>query len=53
MTHDVDILIAGCGTGLHSIDSALRFPRAHILAIDLSRASLAYARRKSCALGLT
>ena len=52
-TVGVDILIAGCGTGSHSIDSALRFPKAHILAIDISRASLAYARRKSRALGLT
>jgi 2-polyprenyl-3-methyl-5-hydroxy-6-metoxy-1,4-benzoquinol methylase len=52
-TVGVDILIAGCGTGSHSIDSALRFPKARILAIDISRASLAYARRKSRALGLT
>src|ERR1700722_7972801 len=52
-TNGVDILIAGCGTGSHSIDSALRFPKARILAIDISRASLAYARRKSRALGLT
>ena len=52
-TVGVDILIAGCGTGSHSIDSALRFPQAHILAIDISRTSLAYARRKSRALGLT
>jgi 2-polyprenyl-3-methyl-5-hydroxy-6-metoxy-1,4-benzoquinol methylase/Flp pilus assembly protein TadD len=52
-TTGVDILIAGCGTGSHSIDSALRFPKARILAIDISRASLAYARRKSRALGLT
>jgi len=52
-TVGVDILIAGCGTGSHSIDSALRFPKAHILAIDMSRTSLAYARRKSRALGLT
>jgi 2-polyprenyl-3-methyl-5-hydroxy-6-metoxy-1,4-benzoquinol methylase len=52
-TVGVDILIAGCGTGSHSIDSALRFPQAHILAIDISRKSLAYARRKSRALGLT
>jgi 2-polyprenyl-3-methyl-5-hydroxy-6-metoxy-1,4-benzoquinol methylase len=51
-TIGVDILIAGCGTGSHSIDSALRFPKARILAIDISRASLAYARRKSRALGL-
>jgi 2-polyprenyl-3-methyl-5-hydroxy-6-metoxy-1,4-benzoquinol methylase len=52
-TVGVDILIAGCGTGSHSVDSALRFPLAHILAIDISRTSLAYARRKSRALGLT
>jgi 2-polyprenyl-3-methyl-5-hydroxy-6-metoxy-1,4-benzoquinol methylase/Flp pilus assembly protein TadD len=51
-TVGVDILIAGCGTGSHSIDSALRFPKAHILAIDISRTSLAYARRKSRELGL-
>ena len=52
-TAGVDILIAGCGTGSHSIDSALRFPKARILAIDISRTSLAYARRKSRELGLT
>jgi 2-polyprenyl-3-methyl-5-hydroxy-6-metoxy-1,4-benzoquinol methylase len=52
-TVGVDILIAGCGTGSHSIDSALRFSKARILAIDISRASLAYARRKSRELGLT
>lgn len=52
-TVDVSILIAGCGTGQHSIDSALRFPRARILAVDISRASLACARRKSRALNLT
>jgi 2-polyprenyl-3-methyl-5-hydroxy-6-metoxy-1,4-benzoquinol methylase/Flp pilus assembly protein TadD len=52
-TVGVDILIAGCGTGSHSIDSALRFPQARILAIDISRTSLAYARRKTRALGLT
>ena len=49
----VDILIAGCGTGSHSVDSAIRFPYARILAIDISRSSLAYARRKSRALGLS
>ena len=52
-TAGVDILIAGCGTGSHSIDSAQQFPTARILAIDISRSSLAYARRKSRALGLT
>jgi 2-polyprenyl-3-methyl-5-hydroxy-6-metoxy-1,4-benzoquinol methylase len=52
-TVGVEILIAGCGTGSHSIDSGLRFPKARILAIDISRISLAYARRKSRALGVT
>lgn len=51
-TVGAEILIAGCGTGSHSVDSSLRFPRARILAIDISRTSLAYARRKSRALGL-
>jgi SAM-dependent methyltransferase len=34
-------------------DTALRFPQARVLAVDISRASLAYARRKSRELGLT
>ena len=51
--HGVDFLIAGCGTGQHSIDTALRFPKARILAIDFSRASLAYARRKTREAGIT
>jgi 2-polyprenyl-3-methyl-5-hydroxy-6-metoxy-1,4-benzoquinol methylase len=50
---DAEILIAGCGTGFHSIDTALRFPDARILAIDVSRASLAFACRESRALHLT
>jgi Tfp pilus assembly protein PilF/SAM-dependent methyltransferase len=48
-----EILIAGCGTGQHSIETAQRFPAARILAIDLSLASLAYALRQSHALGLS
>jgi SAM-dependent methyltransferase len=42
-----DILIAGCGTGKHPFWIAQYFPHARILAIDLSRANLAYARRKT------
>lgn len=42
-----DILIAGCGTGEQSINTAQTFPQSKVLAIDISRASLAYARRKS------
>ncbi len=44
---DIDILVAGCGTGQESIELARRFPRAKVLAIDLSLASLAYAERKA------
>ena len=51
--HGVDFLIAGCGTGQHSIDTGLRFPKSRILAIDISRASLAYARRKTREAGVT
>ena len=49
----VDILVAGCGTGQHSIEVARRFRDSQMLAIDLSLSSLAYARRKSQELGLT
>ena len=41
------ILVAGCGTGQHSIGTATRFTDAKVLAIDLSLSSLAYAKRKS------
>jgi Flp pilus assembly protein TadD/2-polyprenyl-3-methyl-5-hydroxy-6-metoxy-1,4-benzoquinol methylase len=47
-----DILIAGCGTGQCSIAKAQRFGAKHMLAVDLSLASLGYARRKSEELGL-
>ena len=48
-----DILIAGCGTGQRSIAMARKFGAPHMLAVDLSLASLGYARRKSEELGLT
>ncbi|MDB2377360.1 tetratricopeptide repeat protein [Luminiphilus sp.] len=41
------VLIAGCGTGQHSIGTASRFSNCHVTAVDLSLASLAYAQRKS------
>jgi tetratricopeptide (TPR) repeat protein/SAM-dependent methyltransferase len=50
---DIDILIAGCGTGRHSIMVAQQFERARILAIDLSTASLGYAKARTAALGIT
>jgi SAM-dependent methyltransferase len=49
---DLDILIAGCGTGQHSIDTAQMHPQARVLAIDLSLASLGYAQRKTRELGV-
>lgn len=51
-TQGVDILIAGCGTGQHSIQTARTFRGARLLAIDLSLASLGYAKRKTAELGL-
>lgn len=45
------ILIAGCGTGQHSIGTAARFLNSKVLAVDLSLASLAYAQRKTKELG--
>jgi ubiquinone/menaquinone biosynthesis C-methylase UbiE len=50
--HEIDILVAGCGTGQQSIEVAQEFPKARIVAFDLSLASLGYARRKSRELGL-
>ena len=41
------ILIAGCGTGQHSIGTASLFENCTVLAIDLSLSSLAYAKRKT------
>ena len=41
-----NVLIAGCGTGYQSI-LATRYKNANILAIDLSLASIAYAKRKT------
>ena len=47
-----EILIAGCGTGQQSIDTASRFKDSKVLAIDLSLSSLGYAKRKTEELGI-
>ena len=47
-----NILIAGCGTGQHSIGTAARFKNSQLLAIDLSLSSLSYAKRKTEELGI-
>jgi len=41
------VLVAGCGTGSHPISLALNYSDCRITAIDLSRTSLAYAKRKT------
>jgi len=48
-----NILVAGCGTGQHSIGTASRFSDCKVTAVDLSLASLAYAKRKTTELGIT
>ncbi len=48
-----DILIAGSGTGQHVVHTARAHPGAAIVAIDLSKASLAYAVRMTRKLGIT
>lgn len=49
---DLDILIAGCGTGQEVIEFGQQFPSARVLAVDLSLSSLCYARRKTQELGV-
>jgi SAM-dependent methyltransferase len=47
------VLVAGCGTGHHSVQTARTFPDGEILAVDLSLASLSYAARMTARLGIT
>lgn len=49
----LDVLIAGCGTGLSSTEFARHARNARILAVDLSLASLSYAKRMAQSFGLT
>ncbi|WP_430395419.1 methyltransferase domain-containing protein [Ferrovibrio sp.] len=46
-----DVLVAGCGTGQHAILAATNYGNSQVLAVDLSRASLAYGKRKTQELG--
>jgi SAM-dependent methyltransferase len=48
-----DVLFAGCGTGLSTVEFARQTPRARVLAVDLSLASLCYAQRMTQSYGLT
>jgi tetratricopeptide (TPR) repeat protein/SAM-dependent methyltransferase len=47
-----DVLIAGCGTGLFTLEFARKTREARFLAIDLSLASLSYAKRMAQTLGV-
>jgi tetratricopeptide (TPR) repeat protein len=47
-----EILIAGCGTGQHPIGISKLILGSRILAVDLSIASLAYAKRKTFEIGI-
>ncbi len=46
------VLVAGCGTGRHALNVAFRYADCDILAVDLSRASLAYGLRRAHELGV-
>ena len=48
-----EVLIAGCGTGSHSISRRPAIPGVRVLAIDLSMSSISYAKRKTQELGIT
>ncbi len=49
---NLNILIAGCGTGRHAINVAKYFNGVKILAVDISQNSLAYARHMALDLGI-
>lgn len=51
-TDRTDILIAGCGTGQQAAEIALQYSGASVLAVDLSLASLSYAKRQTELLAL-
>jgi 2-polyprenyl-3-methyl-5-hydroxy-6-metoxy-1,4-benzoquinol methylase len=46
-TETLEVLVAGSGTGFQAIGIAQNFKGARVLAVDLSLASLAYAKRKT------
>ena len=52
VTDTPQVLIAGCGSGKQPLYSALRLAGSRVTAVDLSRASLAYAQRKALEMGL-
>jgi 2-polyprenyl-3-methyl-5-hydroxy-6-metoxy-1,4-benzoquinol methylase len=51
-SRDLDVLVAGCGTGAESNWIARQLAGAQVLAVDLSLSSLCYAKRKTRELGV-
>ncbi len=43
----LQVLVAGCGTGQHPLQTATTFQHVDVVAVDLSRASLARAQRRA------
>jgi 2-polyprenyl-3-methyl-5-hydroxy-6-metoxy-1,4-benzoquinol methylase/tetratricopeptide (TPR) repeat protein len=52
LAEGADLLVAGCGTGREAIEAARACRGARVLAVDLSRASLAYGQRRARELGV-
>ena len=46
-SNKLNILVAGCGTGRHAINAACYFKNVNLLALDICKNSLAYAKFKS------
>ncbi len=46
------VLVAGCGTGSHPVATRLMLRDSQVVGLDLSRASLAFAMRKTLELGI-
>lgn len=46
-TQTINVLVAGCGTGKHALQCARYFRNTQVTAIDISHASLAYAKAKA------
>jgi SAM-dependent methyltransferase/tetratricopeptide (TPR) repeat protein len=53
LSESMRILVAGCGTGQEPISFALKYRNSEVVAVDLSRRSLAYGARMAHKLGVT
>ncbi len=42
-----NILVAGCGTGQYVVHAAVNYPNLHVHGVDISRSSIAYAKRQA------